>query len=275
MAFTRQRKSRHRSHDSGLSRVRTESAILESSEDESDTQVFRSHSRNSSPVRNSHSRPSSIPPFFGRNFATLGTNSPESFMMTYAITSPVASPVPLNFGVKKRNMGNSISSPMIYSMSAPVSPIAETVPDQQNPVPFLGNPFFPSADNSVPSPIPCTCIPKPVKVCGPISQSFAPRPVAPLPVSQPYSSLAVTLQGPCRPIPVSQPFLPMAATLKGPCGPIPASQSFSPRAYPLAGPGGPTSISQSFSPRPVTLQDPSESRGRSSRRLSHNRIGTM
>ena len=201
MAYARQRKSRHRSHDSGLSRVRTESAILENIESESDAQVFRSHSRNSSPVPRSYSRPTSVPPF-RRDFASLGTNSPESFMMTYAVTSPVTSPVPQSFGVKKRSMGNNLSSQMIYSMSAPVSPIAETAPNLQNPVPFLGNPFFSSVANSMPSAIPC--IPTPIKVCGPMS------------VSQSFSTRSITLQGPCGPISVAQSFSSRPVTLQGP-----------------------------------------------------------
>ena len=172
MSYARQRTSRHRSHDSGLFRVRTESAILENLESEGE--VFRSYSRTSSPIPRNYSRPSTIPPL-RRDFASLGTNCAESFVMTYAVTSPVPSPVQQNFGGKK--MGNNLPSPMIYSISAPVSPITEGSSNGQNPVPFLGSTLFSSGGNATSSAIPC--IPTPVKVCQQMSvpQSFLPRPV--------------------------------------------------------------------------------------------------
>lgn len=186
MAFTRQRATRHRSHDSGLFRVRTESAIAENPEVVGEKVV--SFSKPSSPVLKNYSRSSSSPiprdysrSAFRTESASMGPGSTQSAFMTFTVTSPVPSPVPQSFCQPNISFGNTLPAPVILSVSAPVSPNTDYSEKGQNcTVPILGNMCFSSDGNTISSAMPSMpCIPTPVKICRqvPVPQSFPSGPL--------------------------------------------------------------------------------------------------
>ena len=102
---------------------------------------------------------SSLPSVPHVSTALMGNNPAASFVMTYSLSSPISSPVPLKFGLK------SISTPVLYSISEPVSLSSATLPVSSSQ--YYGNTSFQGIKHSISSPVPF--IPKPVKMCRQVS----------------------------------------------------------------------------------------------------------
>lgn len=173
MAYAKKFITKHRSHESCMFQNLTDSELSNNLETRRDNSSFCS--RTLSPIL---SNSGSLPIPTGSCSAYLGSNSADSFVMTYAVSSPISSPVPYSFGLK--NFGSGLPSPVILSYSAPGSPTLDSSPRGHNSVPFFGNNVYSGEGSSVASPVPC--IPKPVKICRQVSvpQSLHPQRAATL-----------------------------------------------------------------------------------------------
>ena len=166
MAYGRQLATKQRSHESYMFQNISELDNLETGGANPNLR-----SRTLSPISRG-CRSSTLPPVLSS--ASMGSNSGESFVMTYAVSSPISSPVPFNFGVKNfSSVGNTLPAPVI--LSAPVSPILDSPTRRKNSVPVFGTNMRYGEGNPVISQEPC--IPKPVKVCRQVSvpQSLHPQ----------------------------------------------------------------------------------------------------